>query len=921
MFSPAPRCRVWGHARRHTQRFDPRPAKGFIAVFNRSPISRGPVVACLFCALTGSSRATFAACPPPGSGDSCGSPLIAVEGVYFGTTVDNTASAGVSSACSASDAIDEWYCYTASCTAIVQVSTCQPATNFDTTISVFSACGGLEIACNDDADGAPSECDLGGFNHKSIVTWQAVAGASYMIRIAGYSGATGSYALEIACLQACCLADGSCELIPPQECGALGGTALGPGSNCAGSPCPQACCFANGGCQNLAEAACLSAGGTPRGPGSSCAGVSCLQACCLPDGACGDLSISACLGGGGSPRGFDTTCDESECPQACCLAAGGCQNLTPSACAASGGISQCRGVACAAASCDCTCPGDLNEDGQLDEFDAAALVNCLLIDTCNDPALDCTCADLDADGLADAADIAAFVDASLTQNQCGPGNILPSQVLVVFNSAFADAVPLKNAYLAARPGIPPANVFDLNDPTLTLADTTYANFVSKIRTPIRNYLSLVGPPAPSDIVVILLIRPFPHRILDTDNSTVGDSGGSVTEFLPPASGGQGDATYASVDAELVLLWQNLSTGESGGTMDSKSDNIIDNPFHQSTARIAQFPRTFIQTQKTFVNSSNVAWTLGGSGSTQLTPGDMYLICRLDGNSLADALALVGRSQYAYANKALGRILLDEFNVAGNQDLDDDSLFGPGDPFNAGDDYEEARNILQSAGWDVRYDGTFDFIDGVEDDSPIIACASYGENHDVNGLGESPPPPPGTYVEDFKFPIGAIFNTIESFNARSINGLSDFGQEQVTDFVAAGGTFAVGHVWEPFSFTIPDNEFLLTNMLVEPAADRLQFAEAAYTSIPVLSWQHVALGDPLAKPAVLDDPALLTGDLDDDGQVTGLDIAYFTRILLEGIGFYRNRFPALDPIARCDFSGDCVADLADLPGMVDALLAP
>ncbi len=888
---------------------------------DRSPRPRGPVAPCLFCALLAPVHAAIAACPPPGNGDACATPLIVGEGVYFGTTVDNTASAGVSSACSAPGTIDEWYCYTASCTATVQASTCHAATNFDTILSVFSTCGGAEIVCNDDAAGAPPACSLGGFNHKSIVVWPAVAGASYMIRIAGYAGATGSYALEIACLQACCMDGGACALLTPQECTAQSGTALGPGSTCAGAPCPQACCFNDGSCQNLAEADCTSAGGTPRGPGSTCAAVSCLQACCLSDGDCEDESFNACLSAGGSPSGYDTACDGTECPQACCLAAGGCQNLTPSACAAADGISQCRGVACTAASCNCACPGDLNEDGQLDEFDAAALVDCLLINACDDPALDCTCADLTSDGLADAADIADFVDASIAQNQCGPGNILASQVIVVLNSAFPEAVTLKNAYLAARPGIPAANVLDLNDATLTLADITYANFVSKIRTPIRNYLLLAGPPAPSDIVAMVLVRPFPHRILDTDNPTVGDGGGSINEFLPPSSGGQGDATYASVDAELVLLWQNLNTGEAGGTMDSKSDNLIDNPYHQSAARIAQFPRTFIQTQKTLLNSSNVAWTLGGSGSTLLTPGDMYLVCRLDGNSVADALALVERSPFAYFNQALGRILLDEYNVAGGQDLDDDSLFGPGDPFNAGDDYEEARNILQAAGWDVRYDGTFDFIDGTEDMSPILAYASYGENHDVNGLGEPPPPPPGTYIEAFKLPFSAIFNTIESFNARSINGLSDFGQEQVTDFIAAGGTFAVGHVWEPFSFTIPDNEFLFVNLLVEPAADRLQFAEAAYTSIPVLSWQHVAVGDPLAKPAVLNDPALPTGDLDGDGQVTGLDISPFTRILLEGIGFYRNRFPALDPVARCDFSGDCRADLADLAGMVDALLAP
>ena len=45
-------------------------------------------------------------------------------------------------------------------------------------------------------------------------------------------------------------------------------------------------------------------------------------------------------------------------------------------------------------------------------------------------------------------------------------------------------------------------------------------------------------------------------------------------------------------------------------------------------------------------------------------------------------------------------------------------------------------------------------------------------------------------------------------------------------------------------TIPDNEFLVTNVL----EGNLNWAEAAWTSIPCLSWMHVVIGDPLARPA-------------------------------------------------------------------------
>ncbi|MCG8408189.1 MAG: hypothetical protein MI923_23565 [Phycisphaerales bacterium] len=501
----------------------------------------------------------------------------------------------------------------------------------------------------------------------------------------------------------------------------------------------------------------------------------------------------------------------------------------------------------------------------------------------------------------------------------GPGDDMDGDdVLVVYNSVSPEAIALKNSYLVAHPDIPAANVLDLDDDSLVVADLSYADFVTKIRNPIRSYLSLPGQPGPSDIIAIVLIRPFPHRILDTDAGAVGDSRNAAgTEFLPPSNGGQGDATFASVDAELVLLWQNLDIGEAGGTMDSRSDNMVDNPYHQSATRITAFGRANIQTQKTFINQLNVVWRIGGAGATQLTPGDMYLVCRIDGNSLSQAQALIERSQDIFVNKAVVRVLLDEYDVNGNNELDDDALISPGSPFLAGDDFEETVPLLQADGWDVRYDGTADFIDSTEETLPLIAYASYGENHDIGGFGENPPGS-GIYINNFNFPPGAMFNTLESYNGRALNGLGTlFGQEQSADFIAAGGTFAIGNVWEPFTFTLADNEFLFPRMLV----DGVQWGEAAYMAIPALSWHHIVIGDPLAYYQIIDDPGLPKGDLDGDGQVNGDDIRWFVQIVLNGPAGYRTVFPTLDPIARADFTGDFVIETDDAPGFVNMLLGP
>jgi uncharacterized protein (TIGR03790 family) len=467
------------------------------------------------------------------------------------------------------------------------------------------------------------------------------------------------------------------------------------------------------------------------------------------------------------------------------------------------------------------------------------------------------------------------------------GAISESQTLVVYNSASAEGTVLKNAYLAAHAGIGASNVVDLNDASLLTANLSIADFNSKVRDPIRSYLSAAGFPQPSDIIAIVLIRPMPHRILDSDIALVGDNPGAAVDEV-----NDGDITYSSVDSDLVLLWQNLSNGEAGAQLDSFADNMIQNPYHTSASAINAFSRTFITSAKTFANASNIAWAVAGSGSVRLTPGDIYLVCRIDGNTQADALNLITRGQNITVNRATTHIILDEFDVTVGNELDDDPFF-----IDPGDDYEDTTAILSANGWNVRYDDTFDFIEASEEPRPLIAYASYGENHSNEGAGANPPGS-GTYINNFDFAQGAIFNTIESYNARALNGLGTlFNQEQIADFIAAGGTFAVGNVFEPFSVSQPDNEFLMTRLLV----NQRTWAEAAYASLPFLSWQSVVLGDPLARFETIVD---LEGDCNADIDVDIADYNQFAACLAQsptGFGLECDCF---------DFNADASVDLAD-----------
>ncbi len=456
--------------------------------------------------------------------------------------------------------------------------------------------------------------------------------------------------------------------------------------------------------------------------------------------------------------------------------------------------------------------------------------------------------------------------------------ISESQTLVVYNSASSEGTELKDAYLAAHPGIGPDNIVDLHDASLLTSDLTMDEFITKIRNPIRDRMLILIGPGPHHFIAIVLIRPMPHRILDNNNPLVGDDpDAAFTEF-----GVNGDSTYASVDAELVLLWQDLYDGESGGRMDSYADNVIENPYHgfeNSEFEIDSFSRFGITTPKTFENLTNLFWMLTGSGSSRLTPGDMYLVCRIDGSTQSDALALIDRAQNLTVNRATTQILLDR---------------NGGSSFEFVGDYNTANASLIADGWNVRYDTSANFVDSTEEPRPLIAYASPGENHSHNG-GENPPGS-GTYIDGFTFARGAIFNSVETFNARGLNGLGTlYNHEQVEDFVAAGGTFAVGNVFENFEISQAENAYLLTHMLV----NQRTWAEAAYSSIWFLSGQTIVLGDPLARFETIVD---IEGDCNADISVDLADYNSFAACLAQS--------PTGLECECFDFNTDTAVDLFD-----------
>jgi|CXWL01.1.fsa_nt_gi hypothetical protein len=167
---------------------------------------------------------TFACPIPPPANDLCENCLQLTTGV----SLDNSSlgATGDIQTCSQNDTKDVWHCWTADCTGRVRISTC--GSDFDTTLAVYDACGGNQLACNDDG------CSTQLF--RSQIQLDVVAGTTYKIRVAGRNHVTGPYRILVEpCRNACCINGGfACQVIFDAQCTGGGGEPAGPGTLCQG---------------------------------------------------------------------------------------------------------------------------------------------------------------------------------------------------------------------------------------------------------------------------------------------------------------------------------------------------------------------------------------------------------------------------------------------------------------------------------------------------------------------------------------------------------------------------------------------------------------------------------------------------------------------------------------------------------------
>jgi uncharacterized protein (TIGR03790 family) len=346
-------------------------------------------------------------------------------------------------------------------------------------------------------------------------------------------------------------------------------------------------------------------------------------------------------------------------------------------------------------------------------------------------------------------------------------------VAVVINTASADSQRVAERYITARQ-IPESNVFRIT--TTTEESIDRGEYARTIEEPLAAAIRRAG--LHDRLLYLVLTKGVPLRI----TGPTGLKG-----------------TSASVDSELTLLYRRM-TGQVVAT-----GGHIENPYFLGLRELADARR--------FSHREH----------------DIYLVTRLDGFTVEDALALVDR---AAQSKADGKIVLDQrAALTGSR---------------SGDEWiERASQRLTQAGHGER----------------VVLETSTKPARDVEGVlgyygwGGADPENRVRRV-NMRFTPGSIATNLTSFDARTFReppaswkpsastnkadwweGSSD---TLIGDLIRDGVGGVSGQVGEAYVLGAVRPEILFPAYLAG-----YNLAESYYMATAALSWQLVVVGDPLA----------------------------------------------------------------------------
>lgn len=346
-------------------------------------------------------------------------------------------------------------------------------------------------------------------------------------------------------------------------------------------------------------------------------------------------------------------------------------------------------------------------------------------------------------------------------------------VLLIVNGAHPPSAVVAERYRALH-GVPDDQVVTLQ---VEVADQiSRDDYIRKIEQPVAAWIEQAA--AHDRITYLVLMPGFPTRVL----GTVGRTG-----------------TVASVDSELALLYRAL-TGTRPGPV-----GPIRNPYFTESPVDGQWPA---------FDRSRL---------------DIYLVARLDGFTVDDVLALVGRCAGASPG---GRFVLDD---RAPLDVREHRWFAAA-----------AQRLTEAVGADrVLFDRT---LSTVQHEADVIGFYSWGTADPGHRQRQVP----------LTFRPGAIAASLSSTDGRTFAAPPEgwrpgSWQSRTTyykgspewlaaDLVRSGLTGVAANVADPYA-----DGAVRPDVLFPAYVAGRTLGEAMYLATPSLSWQTVIVGDPLCRP--------------------------------------------------------------------------
>ncbi len=196
--------------------------------------------------------------------------------------------------------------------------------------------------------------------------------------------------------------------------------------------------------------------------------------------------------------------------------------------------------------------------------------------------------------------------------------------------------------------------------------------------------------------------------------------------------------------------------------------------------------------------------------------NFYLVCRLDGYTLAHAKRLVDLSVAAKPKNGL--FFFDEAdNRKGGGYGEMQATLG------------QASELLAEKGYRCQLEQTSLFAAPTES---LMGYSSWGSNDGAFDEGR---------YKSLRFYPGALAETFVSTSGRTFLPTKG-GQSLIADLIEGGVTGVKGYVSEPYTFALAK-----PNILFDRYTSGRNLAESFYAASQVLMWKDVVIGDPLCSP--------------------------------------------------------------------------